>query len=398
MSQEAVAQFMGITGVATLDEAGNFLEMAGGDLAQAVELYMDLQGGGGSMPIPQDDIAPAQEEVRAPIESFNDQIVQQQSERDQRHIERLVQQDAEAMQARMAFDQGGNLDNEESGDAPKVLNKQFAAPSFNEDRPWFECMQKAQESQRWIFANIQHKEVFDCHVLNRDIWSDETVSEVMMANFIFWQRDTETTEGAIFCERYKIDPCDKIQFPNLQIIDPRTGQSLKRWIGSSWCRTGPLSVCDILINFLDQHSLTDTSLDIGTMPTTNTTKRLTPDPRPSVDKASVSEEPAAQRKKEEPVEPPPAPIAQRTEDIALPVIDDSKVTTQVQIRFYDGSKRAVKFNEDHTIQDLHNVIENVLSHKNFSVVGGFPPKPFSSMEMTIKDAGICQSAVTVRNK
>jgi hypothetical protein len=35
--------------------------------------------------------------------------------------------------------------------------------------------------------NVQNQQDFACQVLNRDVWKDETIKEIIRANFIFVQ-------------------------------------------------------------------------------------------------------------------------------------------------------------------------------------------------------------------
>ncbi|KAF8820845.1 hypothetical protein IE077_004422 [Cardiosporidium cionae] len=73
-------------------------------------------------------------------------------------------------------------------------------------------------SQRWLLVNIQRNDNFYCHRLNRDIWSNESVREVLKSHYVFWQREAENDEAAdLFCELY-----DVTDFPYVAVIDPRT--------------------------------------------------------------------------------------------------------------------------------------------------------------------------------
>eukprot|EP00397_Hematodinium_sp_SG-2012_P039158 GEMP01042714.1.p1 GENE.GEMP01042714.1~~GEMP01042714.1.p1 ORF type:complete len:390 (+),score=95.02 GEMP01042714.1:40-1209(+) len=388
MEGDQVASFMGITGVSTPDEAKNFLDMAGGDLSQAVSLYMDIQGGASGTPTQQ-----TESEVRAPLESFQDQIIDLQQE--QRNAEKLVEQDAAAMATRMQFD------NEEKGDSrPSVLNSLFAAPAFSEKKTWFECMQLGKETQRWILVNIQDKELFESHVLNRDVWNDETIQEIISGNFVFWQRDTESVEGMQFCQCYKIDVQLKTSLPHVGVVDPRTGRLVKSWNAKKW--DGPHVAADFFYSFLDRHSL-------SVPPSIESSKRPSPETSPSPREEKI--EPVAQRVKEDsprlealvpepPAAPDPAPqtVAQtvKEDQLQLPSVDESKPVTQVQIRFGDGSKRAFQFNEEHLVADLYTVVASVLCTREFQICGGFPPKPIVDHNSSLRTAGLCQSSVTVR--
>uniref|UniRef100_A0A914LGU0 Uncharacterized protein n=1 Tax=Meloidogyne incognita TaxID=6306 RepID=A0A914LGU0_MELIC len=52
---------------------------------------------------------------------------------------------------------------------------------------WDKALQTAKQSHRWLLVNVQNSLEFACAVLNRDIWSAETVKDVVRSNFIFWQ-------------------------------------------------------------------------------------------------------------------------------------------------------------------------------------------------------------------
>lgn len=43
------------------------------------------------------------------------------------------------------------------------------------------------EKNKWVMLNVQNQQDFACQVLNRDVFKDETVKEIIRANFIFVQ-------------------------------------------------------------------------------------------------------------------------------------------------------------------------------------------------------------------
>ncbi|KAF9930760.1 hypothetical protein FBU30_011296 [Linnemannia zychae] len=45
----------------------------------------------------------------------------------------------------------------------------------------------AKRETKWLMVNIQEAGVFACQVLNRDLWSDQSVKEIVKENFIFLQ-------------------------------------------------------------------------------------------------------------------------------------------------------------------------------------------------------------------
>lgn len=50
--------------------------------------------------------------------------------------------------------------------------------------------QAAKQQKKWLLVNIQTEAEFDCHRLNRDVWKDEMVQNIIECNCIFWQVTT----------------------------------------------------------------------------------------------------------------------------------------------------------------------------------------------------------------
>ena len=68
--------------------------------------------------------------------------------------------------------------------------------------------------------------------MNRDTWTDETVTDIINSYFIFWQRGVNSQGGATFLRNYDIyktaGQSDPLRvFPGIYIIDPRTGALVK---------------------------------------------------------------------------------------------------------------------------------------------------------------------------
>mmetsp|Transcript_38457 Transcript_38457/g.105955 ORF Transcript_38457/g.105955 Transcript_38457/m.105955 type:complete len:178 (+) Transcript_38457:65-598(+) len=79
-------------------------------------------------------------------------------------------------------------------------------------------------------------------------------------------------------------------------------------------------------------------------------------------------------------------------------VDASKPKTRVQIRFHDGQRRAQEFNEGHTVGDLRTFCSQCVGGQPMVIMGGFPPKEVSDDALTLKDAGLCSAAITVKPK
>jgi hypothetical protein len=45
----------------------------------------------------------------------------------------------------------------------------------------------AKDNKRWLLVNLQSDTEFSCHALNRDVWRDELVENLVREGFVFWQ-------------------------------------------------------------------------------------------------------------------------------------------------------------------------------------------------------------------
>lgn len=116
---EKIGCFMSLTGVTDSNEAKSFIEMACGNVEQAVNIFMDNPVAGqnsnsssssnaqfnGSR---QDFAADPEESIRAPMAAFEDQIISNQNYRrmDEKQQRDQLAKDHEQMMRRMEFDGG----------------------------------------------------------------------------------------------------------------------------------------------------------------------------------------------------------------------------------------------------------------------------------------------------
>ena len=83
-------------------------------------------------------------------------------------------------------------DDEEMGGAgtvPPRLSDMFAAPThlMHKAGGFQGARTVAKDSKRWLLVNIQRDSEFSSHALNRDVWRDELVENLIREGFIFWQ-------------------------------------------------------------------------------------------------------------------------------------------------------------------------------------------------------------------
>merc|ERR1719258_153058 len=66
----------------------------------------------------------------------------------------------------------------------QAINQLFAPPAFNCGDPYYSVIEKAKTESKWVLVNIQQAEVFASHLLNRDVWSDDTITDIVTGPFM----------------------------------------------------------------------------------------------------------------------------------------------------------------------------------------------------------------------
>lgn len=50
-----------------------------------------------------------------------------------------------------------------------------------------EAREYAKSKNRWLLVNVQNPQEFACQMLNRDVWSDKQIKEIIKDHFVLWQ-------------------------------------------------------------------------------------------------------------------------------------------------------------------------------------------------------------------
>ncbi|EFY86464.1 UBX domain protein (Ubx5), putative [Metarhizium acridum CQMa 102] len=120
---------------------------------------------------------------------------------------------------------------------------------------WDEARTLGKEDKKWILVNLQDMNDFNCQALNRDIWKDAAVKELVSENFIFLQYDKDYPDAEEYITFYFPNRTHENpdNYPHVSIVDPRTGEQVKVWSG----RPFPTAVefHAELAEFLDRYSL-----------------------------------------------------------------------------------------------------------------------------------------------
>lgn len=120
--------------------------------------------------------------------------------------------------------------------------------------PWDLARQEGRENEKWLLINIQDSSIFDCQLLNRDLWKDSAVQETVKEHFIFLQFSKDDPRATTYLQYYFQQHDLSDNYPHIAIVDPRTGEQMKV------LASGPpvVKASDFLIQlheFLDRYSL-----------------------------------------------------------------------------------------------------------------------------------------------
>ena len=243
-NDELITSFLAVTGATDPSTATQYVEMAGGNLDMAISLYMEhnnTSGGGGpsagaaaggSSMLMDDDQVRAPDQTRTMrlfdetagggAYSMVDPSVRMMQEMMEEQLARSAfaapppaardAVDAAAAAANNDEEDGMNNDNnnadeyqydddsdddyemmdnaETSGPpAAPTLQDMFSPPShiMHKAGGFQGARQMAKDSKRWLLVNVQKDAEFSSHALNRDVWRNDLVENLIQEGFIFWQ-------------------------------------------------------------------------------------------------------------------------------------------------------------------------------------------------------------------
>ncbi|OAX80002.1 hypothetical protein ACJ72_05673 [Emergomyces africanus] len=122
--------------------------------------------------------------------------------------------------------------------------------------PWDLARDEGREKMRWLLVNIQDASVFDCQVLNRDLWKNPGVMDTVKEHFIFLQYSKDDPRGSQYIQYYFPGVDVQDNYPHIAIVDPRTGEQVKTWTGPPVVK--PSDFLMQVHEFLDRYSLDHT--------------------------------------------------------------------------------------------------------------------------------------------
>ncbi|KAF8387426.1 hypothetical protein PRIPAC_76568 [Pristionchus pacificus] len=174
------------------------------------------------------------DEVRAPMSFKNGPIVQQSFE----------QQYGNGIRPRAAMP-NGIFDGVQDFRALAEQQKAAQKMRLQNGIPALAKREEAASIERecWVLVNVQDMKEFASQTLNRDVWSNGGVKELVRSNFLFWQVSLDTADGQRMRSYYGVRSC-----PAVFIVDPRTGEKVTDVPLKS---QDAVSICDKLTRFMD---------------------------------------------------------------------------------------------------------------------------------------------------
>ncbi|XP_069721347.1 UBX domain-containing protein 7 [Phaenicophaeus curvirostris] len=249
-----IQQFSAITG-ASESVGRHMLEACNNNLEMAVTMFLD---GGGIAEEPSTSSAGVsavrphtEDEVRPPIPPKQEILVEPEPlfgapkrRRPARSIfDGFRDFQTETIRQEQELRNGGAVDKKLT-----TLADLFRPPIDLMHKGSFETAKECGQMQnKWLMINIQNVQDFACQCLNRDVWSNEAVKNIIREHFIFWQVYHDSEEGQRYIQFYKL-----ADFPYVSILDPRTGQKLVEWH-----QLDVTSFVDQVTGFLSEHGQLD---------------------------------------------------------------------------------------------------------------------------------------------
>ncbi|KAF3481761.1 UBX domain-containing protein 2 [Arthroderma uncinatum] len=142
----------------------------------------------------------------------------------------------------------------ESSSKANMLAEMYRPPFEIMSRlPWDLARDEGREKMKWLLVNIQDSSIFDCQLLNRDLWKNDGIKETIREHFLFMQFSKDDPRGAQYIQYYFPGHDVSDNYPHIAIVDPRTGEQVKSWSGPPVVKAPEFLMQ--LHEFLDRYSL-----------------------------------------------------------------------------------------------------------------------------------------------
>lgn len=115
---------------------------------------------------------------------------------------------------------------------PEKATRCLAPEEILSPLTWEQAMEIGVREERWMLINIQDPAIPHCNVLNRDIWNDPKVIDLVKEKFTFLQcRREEYRAREYIAFHFSVSHLSHGAYPHIAVLDPRNGEQLKLWTG-----------------------------------------------------------------------------------------------------------------------------------------------------------------------
>ncbi|KAI8097877.1 thioredoxin-like protein [Gilbertella persicaria] len=265
-----------------------------------------------------------------------------------------------------------------------------------------EARESAKEKNKWLMINVQDPTEFACQVMNRDLWSDSFVKDIIRESFVFLQYAKDSADGKRYHTYYSISG-----FPHLAIIDARTGERVKVW-------EKQLSATDFMMDiteFLEQNSSTramatmkrprvqknisdmteEEQLNAAIAASLNGSTESTQSTSPQTMEVDSKEK----EKHEEEVEEKAGSAFDGIKAVEREETTDMTNSTRIQLRMGDGSRIIRRFLKSDPVRYLFEFIKAEVpeaANQPFELVFN-RTQLIDVLDQTIEEAGLSNAAV-----
>ncbi|KAI8801017.1 hypothetical protein BJ742DRAFT_838934 [Cladochytrium replicatum] len=265
---------------------------------------------------------------------------------------------------------------------------------------------KALKENKWVLVSLYDQSEFACMAMNRDLWNDDSVQELVRAHFVFVYFNTEDQEGLQHLNFYPIT-----NYPYVGIIDPLTGERVKTW-------NVPLKPAEFSLEVME---FLESKTRAGSQ------SKSKKGGRQSRDLAALSEEEQLRIALEESMQTSSTGTATEEEDDVMIVDDDNGSTergrtvltneqvferieansrveppagpnvTRVQFRYPDGMKKVRRFNKSDPVQRLFEFVkgENKDAPSTVFELNFNRESLIGKVGMSVEEAGLANASVAV---
>lgn len=272
-------------------------------------------------------------------------------------------------------------------------------------RPPFDIMERVdingakllgRQQQKWILVNIQDSTEFMCQVLNRDFWSDDRIKDCVRQNFIFLQYQHDSPNGLSYKNFYSLE-----KYPHISILDPLTGERVHKFVEGSvpdveeWLES--------VETFLNAFSLHPDSNN----PLVHHEKKINPDEMSEEQQIEYAMKQSLTASSTTSItttpQPLPEPISKSSFDSIEPreYIPNDSPSTRIQIRFPNGKRLIQKFNISDKVLVIYQWLklsQNEYPRFNLSNSANRSLKLIESLDLSIQDAGLKNASLLLESE